>query len=134
MKKFSIIASAFVLAAAVAISSGAARAQEGPVAAAESAIESPIVHVVHAVLPKKTPAGDYWLKASVIHFDSREIVVSEVNNERMIHTFTYASTLQSKMDTVEGKGGYQYGDQVRILYQPGQTVALEIHGKPSKPQ
>jgi hypothetical protein len=38
------------------------------------------------------------------------------------------------METLEGKGGYQYGDQVKILYQPGQAVALEIHGKPSKAQ
>jgi hypothetical protein len=38
------------------------------------------------------------------------------------------------MQALLDKGGYEYGDQVKILIQPGQTVALEIHGKPSKPQ
>ncbi len=134
MKNFRIFAAGFALSAALAIPARAVHAQQAAMAAAESAVEAPIVHVVHAVLPKKTPAGDYWLKASVIHFDSRQIIVSEANNERMIHTFTYASALQPKMETLQDKGGYQYGDQVKILYQAGQTVALEIHGKPSKPQ
>jgi hypothetical protein len=133
MKTFRIFAAGFVLAAGLAIPAGAARAQAAAAAAA-SAVEAPIARAIHAVLPKSTPPGDYWLKATVIHFDSRQIIVSEVGNERMIHTFTYASALQTKMQTIDDKGGYQYGDQVKILYQPGQKVALEIHGKPSKPQ
>jgi hypothetical protein len=134
MKTFRIFAIAFALAAGLAIPFGAAHAQAVAAAAAASVVAAPIARVVHAVLPKSTPAGDYWLKASVIHFDSRQIIVSEAANGRIIHTFTYASALQPKMQTLEDKGGYQYGDQVKILYQGGQTVALEIHGKPSKPQ
>ena len=137
MKTSKIFAIGLALAAAVVIPSGVAHAQAAAAAAAASVIAAPVARVVHAVLPKGTPAGDYWLKANVIHFDSRQIIVSEAGNERMIHTFTYGSTLQPKMETLEGKGGYQYGDQVKILYQPGlpgQMVALEIHGKPSKPQ
>jgi hypothetical protein len=130
MKKFRIFATAIALAGGLAIPAGAARAQAVAAAAAASAVASPIVH---AVLPKPKPSGD-WLKADVIHFDSRSIIVREADNERMIHTFTYASALQSKMQTLMDKGGYQYGDQVKILHQRGQTVALEIHGKPSKPQ
>lgn len=137
MKTFRIFAAGFALTATLTIPAGAARAQAAAAAAAASVVEAPIARVVHAVLPKGTPAGDYWLKATVIHFDSRRIIVSEAGNERMIHTFTYGSALQPKMETLEGKGGYQYGDQVKILYQLGQTgqmVALEIHGKASKPQ
>jgi hypothetical protein len=134
MKTFKIFAIGFALAAGLVIPAGAARAQAAAAAAAASVIEAPVARVVHAVLPKGTPAGDSWLKANVIHFDSRQIIVSEAGNERMIHTFTYASGLQPKMETLQGKGGYQYGDQVKILYQPGQTVALEIHGKASKMQ
>jgi hypothetical protein len=37
------------------------------------------------------------------------------------------------MQALLDKGGYQYGDKVNILYQSGGTVALRIHGKPSKP-
>jgi hypothetical protein len=134
MKTFKILVAGSVLAAALAVPAGAAHAQAAAAAAAASVVEAPIARVVRAVLPKGTPAGDSWLKASVIHFDSRQIIVSEVGNERMIHTFTYATALQPKMETLENKGGYQYGDQVKILYQPGQKVALEIHGKPSKSQ
>ncbi|MGH9640014.1 MAG: hypothetical protein ACRD3Y_08135 [Bryobacteraceae bacterium] len=135
MKKARIFVVAIAIFAALAIPAGAARAQEAAAAAAAASIVAkPIVHLVHAVLPKGTPSGDSWLKADVIHFNSRSIIVREAGNERMIHTFTYASALQPKMETLMDKGGYQYGDQVKILYQPGQKVALEIHGKPSKAQ
>ncbi len=137
MKTFRIFAAGFALLAALAIPAGVAHAQAAAAAAAAAAasvIKAPIARVVHVVRPNSAPAGDYWLKATVIHFDSRHIIVREANNERMIHTFTYATALQPKMETLQGKGGYQYGDQVKILYQGGQTVALEVHGKPSKPQ
>jgi hypothetical protein len=132
MKKFRIFAAAIALAAGLTIPAGAARAQAAAAAAA-SAVASPIVRAVHSALTKPKPSGD-WMKADVIHFDSHSIIVREADNERMIHTFTYVSALQPKMETLMDKGGYQYGDQVKILHQPGQTVALEIHGKPSKPQ
>ncbi len=132
MKNLRIFAATVALAAGLAIPAGAARAQ-AVAAAAASAVASPIIREIHKALSKPKPAG-YWLKADVIHFDSHEMIVREAANERMIHTFTYASALQPKMQTLEDKGGYQYGDQVKILYQPGQTVALEVHGKPSKPQ
>ncbi|MGA9884385.1 MAG: hypothetical protein WBQ34_11765 [Candidatus Acidiferrales bacterium] len=137
MKKARIFGAAIALFAALAIPAGTVRAQEAAAAAAAaSAITAPIIRVVHAVLPKTTPAGDSWLKAEVIHFNSRSIIVREAGNERMIHTFTYTSALQPKMQTLMDKGGYQYGDRVKILYQPGpgQLVALEIHGKRSKAQ
>jgi hypothetical protein len=133
MKISKIFGAVIVLAAGLAIPAGAARAQAAAAAAAASVAAAPIVRAVHALMPKPKPDGN-WLKASVIHFDSHEMIVRQADNERMIHTFTYASALQPKMQTLEDKGGYQYGDQVKILYQPGQTVALEIHGKPSKPQ
>lgn len=133
MKTLKILAGVFALAAALTIPSGAARAQAAAAAAAASVAAAPIVHVVRAIAPKPKPNGD-WLKASVIHFDSHQIIVREAANERMIHTFTYAPALQPRMQAIEDKGGYQYGDNVKILYQPGQTVALGIHGKPSMAQ
>jgi len=135
MKNFRILAFALVLAGGLAIFAGTARAQgqEAGAAAAASVVARPIVRVIHAITPHSKTSGD-WLKAEVIHFDSHSMIVREAGNERMIHTFTYSSTLQPKMQTLFDKGGYQYGDQVKILIQPGQTVALEVHGKPSKPQ
>lgn len=132
MKTYRLFAVALALAAALAIPAGVARAQAAAAAAA-SVAAAPIIRVVRAVAPKPKPDGD-WLKADVIHFDSHAIIVREAANERMIHTFSYASALQPKMQALEDKGGYQYGDRVKILYHPGATVALAIHGKPSKPQ
>ena len=73
-----------------------------------------------------------WMKGEVIHADSNEMVVREQQNGMMIHTFTYTSALRERMQRISDRGGYQYGDKVKILYQKGQTVALKIHGKPSK--
>lgn len=133
MKTYKIFGAMLALTAALAIPAGVVRAQAAAAAAAASVAAGPIVRAVHAIAPKPKPGGD-WLKADVIHFDAHSIIVREAADERMIHTFTYASALQTKMQTLEDKGGYQYGDRVKILYHPGATVALEIHGKPSKAQ
>ena len=82
--------------------------------------------------PHKASTPGTWLKAEVIHQDSNSIIVSEEGNERVIHTFTYADNLKDKMQNMIDRGGYQWGDKIKILYTPGQTVALKIKGKPSK--
>jgi hypothetical protein len=73
-----------------------------------------------------------WMKGEVIHADANEMVVREEQNGMMVHTFTYAPALQARMRQISDNGGYQYGDKVKIRYQTGQTVALKIHGRPSK--
>ena len=79
------------------------------------------------------PVKAGWLKVEVIHADSNSMVVREQANSMMIHTFTYSPALRAAMQKiVDAGGGYQYGDRIRILRQQGQTVALRIHGKPSK--
>ena len=78
-------------------------------------------------------AKESWLKAEVIHADANSIIVREQANGMMIHTFTYTAELKPQMQKLVDQGGYQYGDKVQILYQNGQTVALKVRGKPSKP-
>jgi hypothetical protein len=95
-------------------------------AAAQTTTTSPVM--VKEVSPKPI-----WLKASVIHFDSNSIVVREEADERMIRAFTYAPRMQSQIQKVLNDGGYQFGDKVKIRYNRGQTVALAVHGKASKP-
>jgi hypothetical protein len=85
------------------------------------------------VVVKQIPAKAVWLKAEVIHVDNNSIMVREQATERAIHTFTYDPKIKDKMQQIVDNGGYQTGDKVRILYLPGQSVALKIHGKPSKP-
>lgn len=87
--------------------------------------------------PAPTPAAqtkkEIWLQGEVVRADVRSIVVREQRDMRMIHTFTYAPAVQARMREIIGQGGYRYGDKVKILHQQGQTVALEIQGKPSRP-
>ena len=130
MMKYRIFAALIAPAAALGISASPARAQ-GPVAIATAA--APIIsQVISSVSAKPKPQGN-WLKAEVIHADSNTIVVREQANGMMIHTFNFAPELKDKMQAILDQGGFQYGDKVSILNLPGQTVALKIHGKPSKP-
>jgi hypothetical protein len=86
----------------------------------------------HAPTPAAQTKKNIWLQAEVVHADAQSIVVREQSDMRMIHTFTYAPAVQAQMRAIIQQGGYRYGDTVKILHQQGQTVALEIQGKPSK--
>jgi hypothetical protein len=75
-----------------------------------------------------------WLKGEVLRVDDYSMTVRERENPLALHTFTYAPRVQPAIWKIQGGAGYQYGDKVSILHQPGQTVALKIKGKPSKPR
>jgi hypothetical protein len=131
MKSYNLAIAFGALAAALTFVPASAQAQAEAVGAA---IAAPIVvRTVDALKPKAKVPGSQWLKAEVIHADAQAIVVREQANGMMIHTFTFAPNIKDKMQAIVDKGGYQYGDKVKILYQQGQTVALKISGKPSKP-
>ncbi len=134
MKNFRILTSSVVLAGALAFSGSPAHAQAAEAAAAAANVVAPIVvKVVNTVTRQHKPDGSNWLKAEVVHADSHSIIVREQSNGMAIHTFNFAPELQDKMQAMLDSGGFQYGDKISILYMPGQTVALRIHGKPSKP-
>jgi hypothetical protein len=81
---------------------------------------------------QKSLSKAVWLKAEVVHADRNTIVVREEGNHLAIHTFTYGPALKDRMEAIADQGGFQSGDRVKILYKQGQTVALKIHGKPTK--
>jgi hypothetical protein len=131
MKSYNIAIAFGALAAALALVPSSTQAQAEAVGAA---IAAPlVVRTVDALKPKVKVPGSEWLKAEVIHADAQAIVVREQANGMMIHTFTFAPNMKDKMQAIVDKGGYQYGDKIKILHQQGQTVALKISGKPSKP-
>ncbi len=146
MKNSRILAVSFALAAALAFASGPARAQvsvitpnqtinvpTSPAGAATSVVAPIVVRVINAIaLRHAPPEGSEWLKAEVIHADAVTLIVREQANGMAIHTFNFSSDLQPKMQAMLDKGGFQYGDKVSILYMQKQTVALRVHGKPSK--
>jgi len=129
MKSSSIAWTFLALAAALVLSATPTRAQApGPLIAAPI-----IVKAIDTIASKRNAnTKGEWLKGEVIHADAQSIIVSEPDNERMIHTFTISPTLKDQMQTIVDRGGYQYGDKVKILHEHGQTVALRISGKPSK--
>jgi hypothetical protein len=82
---------------------------------------------------EKAPGGPVWVKAEIVHADAQSMIVRQRGNELAIYTFTYSDRIKGTMEKISEAGGFQYGDKVKILYNPGQLVALKIHGKPSKP-
>ena len=130
MKSYSFALTLGAVAAVLALFAPPARAQ-----AEGAAIAAPIVEKVIDVITSKVSAnakGGEWLKGEVIHADAQSMVVSEQGNERMIHTFTFSPTLKDQMQSIVDRGGYQFGDKVKILHEHGQTVALKVSGKPSR--
>jgi len=116
MKRASILAVFLVAIAGVA----------APAVHAQVDTNSPIV------VRQNTPKA-VWIKGNVVHADGKSIVISELNNPRALHTFTYSGKSLAVMTKVLNEGGYQVGDKVKVQYVPGSTVALDIHGRPSKP-
>jgi hypothetical protein len=87
-----------------------------------------------SALPQSTPERK-TVKANfeVLHMLYNSIQVRSVENMREIHTFAYSDDIRDDMQNLFNQGGFQYGDKVKIWYQPGAEIALRIKGKPSKP-
>ncbi|MGH9756324.1 MAG: hypothetical protein ACRD4M_01190 [Candidatus Acidiferrales bacterium] len=118
MTKFKIFAAFLTAAAAIAFAAPAAHAQ---------------VDTSAPIVVKQTKPKPLWMKVEIIRADANQMVVREVKRPMFVHTFTYSQKAQSDMLQILNAGGYQTGDKVKILYQPGDTVALLFRGKPSKP-
>jgi len=83
--------------------------------------------------PPEQPVATF--AGTVIHADAAGIVVRSRSNLRVIRTFSYSPAVRAKMDKILARGeNYQFDDRVSIRYHPGEQVALEIRGKPSKPR
>jgi hypothetical protein len=116
-KRFSLLV---VAAGALCVAAVSARAQvtTGPV------IKLKPVHT-QQVKPAKT-------RFEVLYMRTTAIQVRSLVNAMEIHTFAYSDQIRDAMQKLLDQGGYQYGDQVVIQYQPGTEIALKIKGKPSK--
>jgi hypothetical protein len=115
MKSFSTFAIACGLLLAGAAFAPNASAQVSPVVMARQASQKPV-----------------WLKVEVVHFDQNSMIVRVVGQQTHVLTFTYATSAQPQVQKVVDKGGYQYGDVIKVRYVPGTNVALRIHGKAHK--
>ena len=86
-----------------------------------------------AAKSNQTNAKILRFKGLVISATSAAITLRSQQNSNMIQTFTYSPQVHEQMLAVIQKGGFQYGDKVAVDYASGTTIALRIHGKPSKP-
>jgi hypothetical protein len=91
---------------------------------------APIVTSKPAQAPQAKPTK---ARFQVLHMMINAIQVQSLADQREIHTFLYSDRIRGQMQNLFNQGGYQYGDKVEILYQPGSEIAVNIKGKPSKP-
>jgi len=109
-----------------------ARAQDpivtGPIIASEVA---PIIASV--VKPKPKITGLAKFEGTVLHANSVQITVKAMGNDLAIQTFPLSEAASAKMQVILDKGGYQYGDKVKLEYDPQSLRVVKFKGKPSKP-
>jgi len=100
----------------------------GPIIASEVA---PII--ISAVKPKPKPTGLAKFEGTVLHANSVQITVRATGNDLAIQTFPLSEAASLKMQVIIDKGGYQYGDKVKLEYDPQSLRVVKFKGKPSKP-
>jgi hypothetical protein len=100
----------------------------GPIIASEVA---PII--VAAVKPKPKPNGLSKFVGTVLNANSVQITVKSLGNDLSIQTFPLSEAASAKMQVIIDRGGYQYGDKVKLEYDPQSLKVVKFKGKPSKP-
>jgi hypothetical protein len=100
----------------------------GPIIANEVA---PII--IAAVKPKPKPSGLSKFEGTVLHANSVQITVKALGNDLSIQTFPLSDAASAKMQVIIDRGGYQYGDKVKLEYDPQSLRVVKFKGKPSKP-
>jgi hypothetical protein len=89
--------------------------------------------VVAAVKPKPKPTGLSKFEGTVLHASSVQITVKALGNDLSIQTFPLSEAASAKMQVIIDRGGYQYGDKVKLEYDPQSLRVVKFKGKPSKP-
>ena len=99
-----------------------------PIIASEAA---PII--ISAVKPKPKPTGLAKFEGTVLLANSVQITVKAMGNDLAIQTFPLSEVASARMQRIIDKGGYQYGDKVKLEYDPQSLRVVKFKGKPSKP-
>ena len=68
-----------------------------------------------------------------MHANNSQITVRSKDNELAIRTFSLSREAADKMQKIIDRGGYQYGDKVKVWYLPATEQAVKFKGKPSRP-
>ena len=89
--------------------------------------------VVNAVKPKPKANGLVKFEGTVMHASRAQITVKALGNDMSVQTFALSAAAADKMQQIVDKGGYQYGDKIKLEYDPQSLVVVKFKGKPSKP-
>ena len=108
--------------------SSPARAQVPVIAPIVADTAVPII--VSAVKPK--PSGLAKFEGTVMHANIAQITLRAKGDDLGIRTFTLSQVAAAKMQQIVDKGGYQYGDKVKLEYDPQSMRVVKFKGKPSK--
>jgi len=107
-------------------------------AAAQDPILTPIIVseaapiVINAVKPKPKANGLVKFEGTVMHANRAQLTVRALGNDMSIQTFALNDAAADKMQQIVDKGGYQYGDKIKLEYDPQSMTVVKFKGKPSK--
>jgi hypothetical protein len=96
-------------------------------------IASEVAPIIASVVkPKPKLTGLVKFEGTVMHANSVQITVRAMGNDLSIQTFPLSEMASAKMQQIIDKGGYQYGDKVKLEYDPQSLRVVKFKGKPSK--
>ena len=130
MKKLLQIASAGAL---LLGTMGVSRAMaQDPIGTAPIILSEVAPIIVSAVKPKPKPNGLSKFEGTVMNANIAQITLRAMGNDLSIQTFPLSEAASAKMQQIIDKGGYQYGDKVKLEYDPQSLRVVKFKGKPSK--
>jgi hypothetical protein len=112
---------------------GVSRAEaQDPIVTAPIIVETAAPIIINAVKPKPKFTGLAKFEGTVLTANSAQITLKALGNDMSIQTFPLSEAASAKMQQVIDKGGYQYGDKVKLEYDPTSLRVVKFKGKPSK--
>ena len=100
---------------------------------APEVIDTVVPIVVSAVKPKPKNDGLVKFEGTVLHANRAQITVKAKGNDMAVQSFALSTAAAEKMQLVINQGGYQYGDKIKLEYDPQSKTVMKFKGKPSKP-
>ena len=107
-------------------------AAQDPIVTAPIIVETAAPIIINAVKPKPKFTGLAKFQGTVLVANSAQITLKALGNDMSIQTFPLSEAASARMQQIIDKGGYQYGDKVKLEYDPTSLRVVKFKGKPSK--
>jgi hypothetical protein len=95
-------------------------------------VDTALPIIVNAVKPKPKVTGLATFEGYVMNVNTSQITLRAKGNDLTIQTFPLSEAASARMQQIVDKGGYHYGDKVRVEYDPQSMKVVRFKGKPSK--